>query len=314
MPFEAGSIRRYVRLTFGLGACLCANAQAAFTYDASGSATLSLDNLASSSPLTVTETALTQGEQVSFGSAIWLENALFGKVSQASAAGFASVEPGRLKARLRGEAIVFPGAPNVPTITHGTPRVNAGVGAQFRDDIVVTSAGLPFGTPVQIQTTVEFSVVVAAGGHAGPQFSGWTSGSLYFTYFIGNTIGSNYFFPNGLYTQVPTFSFSLPVVLNAAVGDTIPVGASLGLGADNRDGWFTDATGSLDNWAGYGWGMGGFTGIDASHTAEFFLDAITPNVTLAASSGHNYSISAVPLPAAWALLACCIPLVRRRRR
>jgi hypothetical protein len=112
---------------------------------------------------------------------------------------------------------------------------------------------------------------------------------------------------------VPTFSFSLPVVLNAAVGDTIPVGASLGLGADNRDGWFTDAAGSLNNWAGYGWGMGGFTGIDASHTAEFFLDPITPNVTLAASSGHNYSISAVPLPAAWALLACCIPLVRRRR-
>ncbi|MGE3774399.1 MAG: hypothetical protein AB7I32_15850 [Gammaproteobacteria bacterium] len=179
----------------------------------------------------------------------------------------------------------------------------------FTDEISVESQTLAMGTPVEIQTVVDFSVVGNRPGHIGGQFFGYDSGTLFFSYFFGFGIGANYSFPNGLFQNVPEFSFRQPVVLSAKVGDLIPIGAALGLTADNRAGYYTDTNGQLQSWGG-----GNRTVLDASHTAELFLDALTPGVTLVASSGHNYSASVVPLPPAWCLLATALGLLRARPR
>lgn len=288
--------------------CQIRDAPAAFLYRADAAAVLSLDNLVTEQTLAVSHTPIAGGQRVAFADRSQVENTAFGVLSFAATAGEASVAPGILKAKIAGETGIAPGAPNVPTVTHGAPRVRSSVQVSFTDEISVESATLAAGTPVEIQTVVDFSVLGNRPGHIGGQFFGYDSGTLFFRYFFGFDVGANYSFPNGLYLNEPEFSFRLPVVLAAEVGDLIPIGAALGLTADNRAGYYTDTNGQLQSWGG-----GHKTVLDASHTAELFLDAITPGVTLVASSGHDYSASVVPLPPAWCLLATAIGLLRVRR-
>lgn len=288
--------------------CPIPDAAAAFAFRADGAASLSLDNFFTEQALAVTRTPIAGGQRISFADRTRLENAAFGVLSFAATTGEASVAPGTLKAVIGGETGIGAGAPNVPTITHGAPRVRANVGVSFTDEISVESQTLAAGTPVEILTVVDFSVSGNRPGHIGGQFSGYDSGTLFFNYFFGFDIGATYSFPNGLFLNVPEFEFRLPVVLSAKVGDIIPIGAALGMTADNRAGFYTDDNGNLRSWGG-----GNKTVIDASHTAELFLDALTPGVTLVSSSGHDYSASVVPLPPAWCLLATAAGLLRMRR-
>lgn len=292
-----------------VGLCPVPDAAAAFVFRADGAAALSLDNFATERVLPVLHTPIAGGMRVSFSERIQAENAAFGVASVAATTGVASVAPGILKAVIGGETGIGAGAPNVPTITHGAPRVRSNVQVSFTDEISVESQTLAVGTPVEIQTVVDFSVLSNRPGHIGGQFFGYDSGTLFFNYFFGSDIGATYSFPNGLFLSVPEFSFRLPVVLSAKVGDLIPIGAALSLSADNRAGYYTDEDGFLRSWGG-----GNRTVLDASHTAEFFLDAITPGVTLVAASRHDYSASVVPLPPAWCLLATAVVFFRAARR
>src|SRR5690554_904699 len=59
----------------------------------------------------------------------------YGVISAASGSGFASADIGVLRVKVDGVALIGAGAPNVPTATHGTPRVDAGFQAFFHDSI-----------------------------------------------------------------------------------------------------------------------------------------------------------------------------------
>jgi hypothetical protein len=64
-----------------------------------------------------------------------------------------------------------------------------------------------------------------------------------------------------------------------------------------------------------------FAELDASHTARFFLDVLTPGAYLVTDSGHNYSSSTntVPEPTTYlttalSLSALCVTMIRHSKR
>ena len=64
-----------------------------------------------------------------------------------------------------------------------------------------------------------------------------------------------------------------------------------------------------------------YAALDASHTAKFFLDVLTPGAYLVTDSGHNYSSlsTTVPEPATYfttalSLGVLCILMIRRSKR
>jgi hypothetical protein len=263
-----------------------------------GSGTTSMDNNVNRLPFEMASVTGPGGSKSISGTGHQqFTNTAFGVISEAGGSGSAFADAGLLRAKVDGVALIGPGAPNVPTVTHGTPRVNASFGASFSDTVEIKSATLPIGAPATFRATVHLDVETNRPGHIGPAFAGFDSGTFFFNYFVGSTVGGTYSFPNGLFTSVPTFGFDLPVDVAGKVGDMVSVGAALGVTADNRAGFFTDTSGGVANWGGLS-----ETHIDASHTARIFLDPITPGIALRAQSGHDYSISAVPEPASWLML------------
>jgi hypothetical protein len=296
-------------LTISLAAFLPARPSlAAFTSSVTATGYTSSDNAVNQNPLDLlfTTDPVTGVKSVTGNGFSRRTSEAIPIVSYAGVDGAASVGPGVLKASVHGLALIGPAGPNIPTTTHGTPRAAANFGATFRDDVVL-GGNLPVGTPVTYRATVRFNVLTNRPGHVGPQFSGYDTGSLFFTYFVGFNVGAEYFFPNGLFTSVPEFGFELPVEVTGLVGDVLPVGASLGASADDRAGYYDNGASSY----------GGLTEtiIDASHTAQIFLDPITPGLTFVSATGHDYSFVPVPEPAATAaLLLFATPVLARRRR
>lgn len=290
-----------------------AGAHAVVDIRVSGSGSTSMDNNVNRLPFDIVEVTNPGGSKSISGSGQQdNSNAAFGLISSASGSGSAFADAGLLRAKVDGVALIGPGAPNVPTVTHGTPRVDASFGASFGDLVEIKSATLPLGAPATFRATIRMNVVTNTPGHVGPAFGGFDSGRFFFSYFVGFSVGANFVLPNSFATQIPSFELNIPVEVGAKVGNFVPVGASLGVGADNRAGMVDDRG------AVFSWGALSQTHIDASHTAQMFLDPITPGITLVAESGHDYSISAVPEPATWLTLLAGVAtlgaVLRRRRR
>ncbi|WP_082580450.1 PEP-CTERM sorting domain-containing protein [Pelomonas sp. Root1444] len=282
--------------------CGASAAHAVVVVEAIGSGYVSGDNASTRLAMEVTQLASAGGRSASGARELRITSAA-DVFAGATISGSSFAAPGVLKAKIDGLAFVTPVAPNVPTISNGTPVAAGGFSGRFEDAVLLSSATLAAGTPVQFVYTVDLHATSNGAGHAGPQFSGYDSGSFYFHYFLrsssgGAAIDTMYHYPNGLYQKVPGSSFRFPITVSGVIGEVVAFGAEISLGADDRAGWYGDGAGNL-SW----YGDVQETHLDASNTARFYLDAFTPGLDLLAESGHNYATSAVPEPGSWILLA-----------
>ncbi len=165
------------------------------------------------------------------------------------------------------------------------------------EQLIVNSATLPAGTPVDLLFTLSFAQTVTLS-----QAASMYLGGGYYAAFAANPqygVAVN-LVANGVDDVNATGS---SVVMHTLVGGYINVTESMsgGVGATYFDS--TERSGEAD----------------ASHSAHFYVDALTAGVSIGSESGHDYSTaSSVPEPGAAALfmsgLACLGGLVRRRRR
>jgi hypothetical protein len=271
--------------------------------EAIGSGYVSGDNASTRLAMEVTQQVLATGGRSASGARELRIASATSVFAGATISGSSFAAPGVLKARIDGLAFVTPVEPNVPTISNGTPVAAGDFSSRFQDTVLLSSATLAAGTPVQFVYTVDLHATSNGAGHAGPQFGGYDSGSFYFHYFLrsssgGAAIDSMYHYPNGLYQKVPSSSLRFPITVNGVIGEVVTLGADLSLGADDRAGWYGVGAGNL-SW----YGDVQETHLDASNTARFYLDAVTPGLDLIAESGHQYATTAVPEPGSWMLLA-----------
>lgn len=291
--------------------CCAGSAQAVVVIEAFGSGHVSVDNASTKLMMDVTEQTLGGGRSVSGVRDIVIASAtdVFGG---AAVSGSAFAAPGVLKAKVDALAFVRSAAPGVSVSKAYAPVAVGSFGGSFSDTVLLSSATLAAGTPVQFVYTVELHATSNGAGHAGPQFGGYDSGAFYFDAYLGSSGGANlglmYHYPNGAYQKVPNASFSYPRTVNGVIGDVVSLGATLSLGADDRAGWYGDGTGNLTFY-----GDLQETHLDASNTARFYLDAVTPGLDLVAESGHNYATAAVPEPGTWLLLALGLAVVGASR-
>jgi hypothetical protein len=104
-------------------------------------------------------------------------------------------------------------------------------------------------------------------------------------------------------------------ILHSRIGGTQDIEASLHVASGEMA--------AYDEVLGIGWGFSPLSVsafVDASHTALFALEVLTPDVTYTAESGRVYptSIAAVPVPATLWLIGAALPglgfTLRRRAR
>lgn len=171
---------------------------------------------------------------------------------------------------------------------------NSGVG--ITDQIHVNSTTLAAGTPVDLTVTLSFAQIVALSEPT----SLYLAGGYFATYAANAGNGTSvYLTANGQDNVNATGSSA---VLHTFVGQYINLAESMsgGVRATYIDG--VVRTGHAD----------------ASHSAHFYVDSLTSDVTLSADSGHDYmsSVSSVPEPSSAALLLAGVGLigwVARRR-
>jgi hypothetical protein len=148
----------------------------------------------------------------------------------------------------------------------------AAAGATWEDTIVATSAVLPVGTPVVVRPTITVTSTETSSGDATASL-GW-----YLEEFIAG---------------VPVYlvTHNLPGIPDSLGNLRLLVGGPV----DLQGGELASAM-----------SFGGSVDEDSSHTAKFFLDSTTLDVTLTGSTGHDYSTPAtaiVPEPSSLALVA-----------
>ncbi|KQW45539.1 MULTISPECIES: PEP-CTERM sorting domain-containing protein [unclassified Roseateles] len=305
---------RSLRFTLAaLSLCCFTATHAVVVVEATGNGYVSGDNAGTRLPMTVIEQPLAGGRSAS-GARDMVIGSATRAFAGAAISGSSFAAPGVLKAKVDGLSFVNAVAPGIPTISNGTPVAVGSFGGSFVDTVLLSSATLAAGTPVQFVYTVNLHATSNGAGHVGPQFSGYDSGTFYFDYFMrgsggGVNIDTMYHYPNGLYQKVPNSSFSHPITVNGVIGEVMTLGAQLSVSADDRAGWYGDGAGNL-SW----YGDLQQTHLDASNTARFYLDAVTPGLDLIAESGHDYATTAVPEPGSWGLLALGLGMVWLKRK
>jgi hypothetical protein len=179
--------------------------------------------------------------------------------------GSAYAAPGRLRAVAGGHAYSTTGI-------NFLPRVTANFGASFSDAIHLNSVGLAAGTPVTYRVRIEISAE-QSGAYYYSGF-GYPTGTFYFSYAIGG-YGTYYSFPVSGFSNLPDLHFQIPFELTGSVGDVVTVTGTLGVGTDDR--------------ANGGYGYDQQTNLDASDGVTFYIEPVTPGLTISSDSGHSYS-------------------------
>ena len=171
---------------------------------------------------------------------------------------------------------------------------NGGIG--ITDVLHVDSTVLAVGTPVDLTVTLSFAQIVTLSEAA----SMYLGGGYFATYAANAGNGASvYLTANG---QDDVNATGSSAILHTFVGQYINLSESMsgGVSATYIDGVVRDGH------------------ADASHSAHFYVDSITPGVSLSADSGHDYlsSAASVPEPSSTALLlagAGLIGWITRRR-
>ena len=182
------------------------------------------------------------------------------------------------------------------------PSVNERHVVTVQDQLLVTSATLAFGTPVDLTFSLGYngttSYVQSPDPVTGPSM--WMGGLVVFTLDANPTSGAqplnlalitNQGLPAG-----PTSDFASGVV-HSTVGATINFQQKLDMQADAT--YFDSEDREVT--------------VDFSHTFKLYADPALPGVSLVSQSGHNYSVSAVPEPGHAALLLLGMGLLGVRK-
>jgi hypothetical protein len=163
--------------------------------------------------------------------------------------------------------------------------------AYWADTATVTSTTLGFGTPVTFLMTLDVDAILAGVGPGGMNLTA--------ELIVGN---GNQLLANT--TTQGAFDYSKGMLV------TTFVGAKLSL----EGGLLLDAVTQAANCGGC---SPTYT-VDSSHTANYYLDAITPGVSYTTASGYTYFTPAVPEPSSFLLFGSgalgLAQLLRRKLR
>jgi PEP-CTERM motif len=255
-------------------------------------------------PITVTDGTLPNGGMSVSGAGSTVGQLGNGDVTAtAGVSGMAEASYGLLRAEVGGGLFAASAQPA------DDPFVQGAFGASFDDTLVISSNTLAIGTPVTLQMTMSFDAVITA--NAGALF--------YIRYELGNSAGQVVDLERGSQTisNLPpqVYGFTYPVTFADTVGDTLRLSSVLKVGIYQYFDGQSYQSGPLE-----GSYIFNQPSVDASHTSKVFLDALTPDVTLVAESGHDYStvqappVSPVPEPAAASLMLLGLAALAGARR
>ena len=166
-------------------------------------------------------------------------------------------------------------------------NISTGGGVEFWDFFTVT--GTP-GQSVQVSWRADLHGVRACSGD--PELSPSGLARLTYSVFNTNPFGGGNERGDRALSACGDNTLSDSGVMYLEVGDRMQVFAHLQVSASNGD------------------------AMDAGNTARLFFDTLTPGTSLVSTSGHNYSITAVPEPGSWLLMGLGLTglFVRQGRR
>ncbi len=231
-------------------------------------------------------------------------------MTSGSVQGFASADPGVLRVYGADMAIASPvlNAPNVP-VTPNTDSVYTQIraAASFTDYLHVDVPGMAVGTPVQVPMHY-VAELVGTPGLGYPKYSAHPI-SVYVRFDIPG------YGPQILSSEGPLFPFSqttLPsgntlytiqsfeLLVDARVGDELPISALIGISGDANIGPLSYTT-----------QFGAF--LDGRNTAGIWLGELPDGMVVTSASGHDYrlnpTVAIVPEPATVAMLLAGLGVV-----
>lgn len=173
----------------------------------------------------------------------------------------------------------------------GDGMATSTVTSSFYDTILVGGAGLAVGTPVSYRLDISISGSVL-GGPAGSNYGAFATSSVSlqddFTRQAAVLNWNDKTHAPGVYT----------LTLNTKVGRGLILSADLNVGARVQGNSV----------------LGRFAEADFYHSARFALTPSVAGLNVTGQSGHDYTVSAVPEPSSWALMALGLGAVVLRRR
>jgi hypothetical protein len=300
------------------------------TYQATVTGWLSQDQGDTQIPIATSQTSLPNGGQTITGggeTTVFLPPGPGGgpgpiEAQDTYVSAVASARPGQFRAQLDGFATDYF---NLIGVEYGA-RAVANVGAVGTEYIPIAHPTLPAGSSVSFTVSARLNGITSSDMlnsgpyYFGPQFASYRYPTGTFHFFFqantadGSTLAHNndavssgtYAFPNSLFQSVPTsinpgnfFTYNM----TGRVGDLLVLYTTLGLGLDNRA--YRNEVASF--------GTHQESHLDFAHTANLYVDAITPGLRFVAN-GHNYA-TGIPEPAGKVLLCiAAMPVALRRRK